>query len=109
MSQSVVSYRVAYQRLLAAQQKLDELNISVLPLPQQLNLLKSQQALYKEIQALQIRKMTARTDQFRALTKDFVNAKEGFRSIERWAEEAQKAGAVASGLVRGLSLVLSLL
>lgn len=109
MSKPTVSYRVAYQRLLAAQQKLDNLNIASLPQQQQLNLLQSQQALYEEIQALQTRRMTARTDQFKALTMDFINAEKGFRSIEQWAAEAEKAGTVASGLVKGLSLVLSLL
>lgn len=109
MTDHTVSYRTAYQRLLAAQEKLDSLNISLLPQQQQLNLLKSQQALYKEIQALQVRGMVTRTDKFRALTTDFINAEHGFRSIEQWSEEAQKAGAVASGLVKSLSLVLSLL
>jgi len=109
MKGHTVTYRIAYQRLLAAQEKLDNLNISLLPQQQQLNLLKSQQALYKEIQALQVRGMVTRTDQFRALTTDFVNAEHGFRSIKQWAEDAQKAGVVASGLIKGLSLVLSLL
>ncbi|MEP3248332.1 MAG: hypothetical protein ABJN40_21740 [Sneathiella sp.] len=103
------SYHQAYQTLLASRDELDSQDIAVLPREGQINLLRSQQAVYSEIQALMVRKMTERTDQFSAVTAEFRQSRQGFQAIQQWAEEASKTGEMVGGLLKGVSLALTLL
>lgn len=103
------SYKDAYQTLLTAQKKLNSQDISVLDQTAQLGLLQAQREIYLEIQALQVRRMTGRTDQFVALTQGFRKSEAAFRKIQSWAKQAEKTGATVNNLLKGASLILSLL
>lgn len=103
------NYKDAFAILRKAQEKLNSQDISQLPHEKQLGLLAAQRDVYLEIQALQVQNMTMRTDQFMALTAGFSQSEAGFEKIRSWAVEAQKAGLIVDGLLKGLSLALSLL
>lgn len=103
------SYKSAYATLLKVQNALNSQDISYLPAAKQLTLLQSQRDVYLEIQAMQVRKMSARTDQYIVLTSGFRQSKAGFLKIQKWAVEASAVGTVVSGLIKGISLALTLL
>lgn len=104
-----INYKDAFSTLQKAQEKLDSQDISQLPQTEQLSLLAAQRDVYLELQALQVHNMTDRTDHFTALTTGFSQSEAGFRRILNRALEAQKAGKIVDGLLKGISLALTLL
>ncbi len=104
-----LSYQDAYNRLLDSREKLASQDITVLPRQEQIRLLQAQQAVYSEIQAFLIDHMTDRKDRFSILTEKFRHSRRDFQDIRQWAVEASKTGEMVGGLLKGVSLALTLL
>lgn len=103
------NYQAAYATLHVIQQELNKQDISVLPIKRQISLLQAQRDVYLEIQALLLQNMKTRTDQYKVLTEGFRQSEAGFRQIHDWAMDAQATGKVVDGLLKGVSLALTLL
>ncbi len=102
-------YNTALSRLITVQAELNRLNLAESPREMQLALLKAQQTVYEEIQALQAVGITGRNQDYAAITVGFQQSEAGFRKIHSLAQEAERTGKVVEGLMKGLSLVFSLL
>ena len=104
-----ISYQDAYRRLLDSRENLASQDITALPRKEQIKLLEAQQAVYSEIQAFLIEHMTDREDSFSILTDKFRQSRSDFQDIQGWAQKAAKTGEMVSGLLKGVSLALTLL
>lgn len=103
------SYKTAYKKLVAAQEELKGLDFGNLSNDMRLRVLEVQQDIYAELQAFQVQRMAERNQQYSALTAGFRQSEEGFRRIQTLALEAKQSGEVMDGLLKGLSLILSIL
>jgi len=105
----IQNYKSAFATLQIIQEELNKQDISVLPATRQVSLLQAQQDVYLEMQALQLQNMKERTNQYLALTEGFRQSEAGFKQIQDWAVEAQATGKLVDGLLKGISLALTLL
>jgi acyl carrier protein phosphodiesterase len=104
-----LSYSEAFARLSEAENLFQKQDISVLEGPARLKLLQMEQQVYLEKEALIKGKMSERAEQYQALTGSIQKFEADFRELETDARIAAQTGQAVAGMLRGLSLVLSLL
>jgi hypothetical protein len=103
-----IDYKQAYSVLIEAGRELYKQDLSELPQQQQLQLAVARRKIYSEIQALEMRKMAARTDRYRMATTALKDSQDEFKEIRSWAENAERSGKLVANILKGFSLVLSL-
>jgi len=105
----MTSKQEAMRILQEARELLDQQDVSILPNAAKLRLLEAQRCIYLEIQEQQVQSITERTEEYRMVTEGLKESESGFRAIHDWAKSAEQTGEAVNGLLRGVSLILSLL
>lgn len=98
----------ALNRYLEADHLLEMQDINKLPREGQIRLLEAQRHIYLEIQRLQAQNMEERTAAYREVSPALKKSEADFQEIRDWAVQAAKTGEAVDGLVRGLSVLLSI-
>lgn len=99
----------AISTLQEAMENLNKQDIAELSMVGQLQLLVAQRAVYLELQAQQASQMQSATAEFVMITSGLKDSENDFRDIQKWAKTAEKTGKFVNGLLKGISLILTLL
>ncbi|MZR29485.1 hypothetical protein [Sneathiella litorea] len=104
------SYKDALTQLEKAQEAMNAQDISHVPAAQLVNFERSKAAVYGEIQALQARQISARDEDYAAITTEFRDCKSELTDLSNWvfAREARDRNLLTM-LTKGVSIALSIL
>jgi hypothetical protein len=103
------SYQDALSKLLKAQTALNAQDISALPAAQAANLEKAKAGLYGEIQALQVRQIASRDDNYQVATRAFRDCEADLQDLSDWVIKKRKTDSeIFELLYKGLGIALSL-
>jgi|GEM_PF-2635651 len=103
------SYREVYRHLLNAQKLLNSQDLSVLDPQRQLEVVQAQGVIFAEIQALIVRRLSERNEEYSAATEGFQQSEAGFLEIQEWATSAENGEKIFGGIIKGLSILLPIL
>ncbi|MBL4666895.1 MAG: hypothetical protein JKY04_05910 [Sneathiella sp.] len=105
----MINQKNAISTLQTAMEELDQQDISVLPKEAQLQLVRAQRNVYLELQAQQANQLRYSSAEFVMATTGLKDSEGDFRDIHKWAKSAEKSGKFVTGILKGISLILTLL